>query len=699
MVLAIDEGAPGVEAPAGPRPLRFAEPPRWLVVVVMSIATVAVAGTFASGWFTGISWDEPIHVERLRNWFDHGWYLPDDYMAGSEPSESANGEFVYAPVTALLGHAVAVVAGSETWGKPEETVAAYQHRHVMLGLLGVVGLMAAGGTVRLLTNSRRWGLVGASVLASIPLWAGHASFNIKDVGVAVGYGIFTFGLMLVTRVENVRQRRQVVTVLAVLTSGLVLALGTRPGVVAALGVSGAIALGYDAWLSARSRTAHWRSWWVRAGCISASAALAAVVLWLLYPKVLGNPLHYLAAIDQSSDFGWNGRILTAGQLMSMPPPWTYLPYWFSAQIPMLVTVGLAWAVCGGVLLVARRGMTPEHVPRTFRVGVLLLVVQATLLPTAAVLRGSVIYDGVRQFLFVIPALAVLATLGWALAATLLRAWRPRLVGLLWSVMVLGLLVPVGTSLLLFPYGYTWVNGATALQPVDGRWMVDYWRLSDRELTTMLPASGTESCALWAPMRQLVPCASIPQHQPYWPTRGTGDALPLPAPGEYAYVAPNRIRWTPPPECHDTRTISRRLFLQQVTIGYAALCPTPLVPMPASAVDTSDPEAAPYLLWGWELAEGAQARNAGAEPTIGFTVNGKQSEAASLVLLGSSTDGHDGVVFRVNGRNVPTKATVGGWRVRLPVVAGGDGRVVVTLFLASDAPRSLVLDSMYLSSSR
>jgi hypothetical protein len=234
---------------------------------------------------------------------------------------------------------------------------------------------------------------------------------------------------------------------------------------------------------------------------------------------------------------------------------------------------MAGLVCLVVVpvVVRMRGLPRHPAGTVWVVGLAVLVAQGVVPPAAAALKGSVIYDGVRQFLFAVPALAALATLGIAVAAHAL-ATRRRLMTAVWVAVLVGLLVPVASSLRLFPYTYTWFNAPTAVQPVDGRWMVDYWRLSGRELTALLPSSGLESCALWAPDRGLIPCASLPQHEPFWTTRGSAGALPVPAVGEYAYIAPNRLRWEPPADCRETRTITRPLFGQEVTIGYAALCP-------------------------------------------------------------------------------------------------------------------------------
>ena len=73
-------------------------PPRVLVAVagvVLAVTTVlAVLGAVR----TGVTTDEPIHVMRLRNFFDTGWYALDWDYTGAGPGGDGTNTYVYAPV-------------------------------------------------------------------------------------------------------------------------------------------------------------------------------------------------------------------------------------------------------------------------------------------------------------------------------------------------------------------------------------------------------------------------------------------------------------------------------------------------------------------------------------------------------------------------------------------------------------------------
>ena len=72
-------------------------------------------------------------------------------------------------------------------------------------------------------------MVAVAGLASIPVWSGHAMMNIKDIPVAAGYALVTWGLVRVLVVGRERWSRLAATSV-LLVAGTVLAVGTRPGI-------------------------------------------------------------------------------------------------------------------------------------------------------------------------------------------------------------------------------------------------------------------------------------------------------------------------------------------------------------------------------------------------------------------------------------------------------------------------------------
>jgi hypothetical protein len=142
----------------------------------------------------------------------------------------------------------------------------------------------------------------------------------------------------------------------------------------------------------------------------------------------------------------------------------------------------------------------------------------------------------------------------------------------WTVAVVGLLAPLASQLLLFPYNYTYYNAAAAIRPIDGTWPTDYWRASGRELMQRLPVTGPESCAYEQSRKgELHACSQEPMFAPYVGERGTSAVAGELAPGQYWLVRENQGRTEVPAGCTLHDEITRRLFWQTITIGQIMKC--------------------------------------------------------------------------------------------------------------------------------
>ena len=187
-----------------------------------------------------------------------------------------------------------------------------------------------------------------------------------------------------------------------------------------------------------------------------------------------------------------------------------------------------------------------------------IVLQVFLLPALAILAHSTMYNAARQFLFVVPAVAVLAALG--VRATIQRlggeGQRPAIARIaVWVLVAIGLIAPTVDQIRLYPYSYVYFNEIATLQPINNRWATDYWRASSQELTTLIPADGPVSCRYVTTKQPPSPCGEEATFVPFWSSRGSA-ALPgnLGA-GEYWFVRENGGDLTMPAGCilHDELT--------------------------------------------------------------------------------------------------------------------------------------------------
>lgn len=579
--------------PAPPRPLV------WLSLAVL-IATVVMA--FAGAWRTGIGWDETYHVERMENYLDHGWYALDRDFAVDGPAGPNKKTFVYAPVTSIVLHGWSVLLGAESPGEIADSYDAYRVRHLGVVLIGLVGLAAAAAISRRLLG-RGWGLVTAALLGALPLWTGMIMVNIKDVPVATGCTVLTLGLVLLAGARRSDRLRSRVARIAVLALGGTLAVGTRPGmwtlVVACVTAYVVLTL-----LARRRLPAGDPDRPSLTGFAETALGLLVTggLLLAAYPNAFGSPVRALRrSAEGSADFA-----------IGLDSSRSYLFERVALTIPVLMTclwiIGFVVAV--GWLVRSVLGSLPPQRGTT----VALVGVQAFTLPVLAILLDSVLYNGLRQMLFVTPACAVLATIGLAWAVTRLRerapdrAPSPRVRTRILAVVAAGaLVVPVVDQALLFPFNYAYANLPADLGRTDSR--TDYWRTSVNELAEQIPNDGQVGCSPF-----FLRDGSVTRYTSHGtidcrigstgPLAATWREERLPTP----YTLPNTDFYVvleggdpTPPGCERVGAVTRWRHGRTIVMSLVARCslPAPVLPPGGAKLDDPTPRTWRFAVRGWE----------------------------------------------------------------------------------------------------
>ena len=548
----------------------------WPVLVLLGgLALVSLIVMFVGATKVGVTWDERIHAVMLTTYFETGWYASPDWLVNGAPGARLGDwpYYVYAPIAELLTHGMTVLTGTEPWQGFADTKGAYAARHIATALVAVLGLVATGLITRIITRSWKWALVAVALLASIPMWMGHGMFNVKDLPVGSGYTLATLGFVALFRTSYATSWRLRALAYFGIISGALLAVGTRPAAGLPIALTGALMVIVACLFLVVRRTSP--TAFPRLGRRILDTSIALVLSYLalvvIYPKGFINPYtlaHETLAI--SGRFPVNDAVLTAGTWLQQPPPWFYLPVWFGAQLPLLVIALCLLFLVFWIIQVFTRGKLEESllpIP---------VALQATLLPLLAILMHSTMYNAVRQFLFVVPATAVLAALGIRALVTWLRGgggWRTPTRIVVWVVVVLGVLAPVIDQVRLFPYGYVYLNEVATLQPVNGRWATDYWRASTQELVRIIPAEGRESCKSVDSLALLRPCGDESPFEPFWTERGIAAKPGALGAGEYWFVRENGGDLSLPPNCEVHDQLVRPLHGQELIIAQVLKCRT------------------------------------------------------------------------------------------------------------------------------
>ncbi|WP_374456571.1 hypothetical protein [Nocardioides sp.] len=650
----------------------WGQPPRWFVWLCATVVVAATVVTLVGAVRIGITVDETFHVVRLGNYFDHGWYLLDDDLRAGRPGEWVTDSYVYAPVAALFLHLLNVLVGNEGWSEVSTGTGAYVVRHLGVAFLALCTVAATAAMTRLVSASWRWAVVACAVLAALPMWSGHAMFNVKDVPVAAGHTFVTLACMLLATTERSARRRRVLTVL-LLTAGVVLAVGTRPaiwpGLAAALGLLALVSL------VRRDRAAHW--WRVTDAALGTLAGLA--VLTAVYPSVFLHPLRWaLGATSESA--GYQGARF-----------WGYIPLYVMCTVPVvLLLFGLAGSYVRFRGRVARR----REGWGTRDLLMALVASQALLLPVLLMIRVPSLNGGLRHLLFAAPCVAVLIAAG--IAQVLGDAPGRRGRGLVAGIAAAGLVVPVGAQVQLFPLGYSYANPVSDAADLD--LAGDFWQASFREYADEIPDGAFVVCGAKLdddarPLRQMPnggqswldvgrDCATsgdLSVLQPFLP------AERAPAGPEVAsdFVALVVYDDPSPQGCREISRVTRHRLVTEVVASRALLCPLVLPDYDGPFAVDGEGHGAMYLLGGWSGDSGAEDITVVDRASLGFHLD--EWPAGGVIRVEGSAQG--GLDFLVNNVPAESEPSGDGWLVRpaevLPEV-GEPGNVVLTL-VAADRP--------------
>jgi hypothetical protein len=205
------------------------------------------------------------------------------------------------------------------------------------------------------------------------------------------------------------------------------------------------------------------------GILPAYFITAALICFLTWPFLWSAPLpRFLQSIDVASAYPWQGNVLFEGQLLTARDlPMRYLPKMISIQFTEAAII----LIMAGLILATWK-LFKDRLAVPFA-----LLTVWFLIPFAAIiLNRSVVYDGFRQILFLIPALFLCT--GFAFEWIFARIENSAL-----RVLTLVLICASGlySIVTLHPYQYIYYNSLVGgVQGAYQNYELDYWATSYRE---------------------------------------------------------------------------------------------------------------------------------------------------------------------------------------------------------------------------
>ncbi|HUI44716.1 MAG TPA: hypothetical protein VL122_01830 [Nitrospirota bacterium] len=427
---------------------------RLIAIIVFTIICLVMLLTFKD---YGTTWDEEVQFvygEHIISWFRTMFQ-----------DRSALGYFdlVY------YGGLFDVIAN---FGVRILPFGIYESRHLVTVGFAILGLYATWRIGRLVDGPVT-GVVATLFLILTPVFYGHAFNNPKDIPFASLSALTLYYILLSSRA------------LPALPIKLAVKTGFALGATLGVRVGGAFLIGYLLlfWTSRLLLKPPLEStrYWLRTAL--SRVAIVMLVAWptmlLCWPWAQEAPLtRPFEAFAAATHFRWEGEMLFRGKMISsLSVPWDYLPTWFLITLPEAYFVVFA---VGVFLLVRmlRRKDTPSR-SGIFDASALTFTVAFPLV--AVVVLKSVLYDAQRQFLFVLPPLAVLSA--WCFVMFLRNRGIHHLIRLL-AVSLVGasFFFTIIDMVQLHPYQTIYFNRlfGGGLEKASTQYETDYWGASYKE---------------------------------------------------------------------------------------------------------------------------------------------------------------------------------------------------------------------------
>jgi 4-amino-4-deoxy-L-arabinose transferase-like glycosyltransferase len=358
----------------------------------------------------------------------------------------------------------------------------FETRRLTGAAVGLIGLFATWRLGRRLGGPLA-GLCALALLATCPLYYGHMFMNAKDAPFAAAMAVLL--LSMVRALDEYPRAGPRSMVLVGVAIGL--AFGSRILAVLAGGYAAAalllILVEEIQRLGIRTASARFGQFVVT---LLPALPVAFLRMGLLWPWSILAPLNPLRAalyFDKFFEKPW--KELYEGALVSVPDmPATYLPHLFVLNLPeLMLAVGFAGGI-GAIFTSLNRG-----IPLTRRAGLLIVALAAALPVAIAMVTRPALYNGLRHFIFVVPAFAVLAGLAAGVLIERAHAYGRVALGAAAAVFIAGITFPAISMARLHPYEYTYFNAfAGGVRGAANNYMLDYWGLAFKQASDRLRAT-------------------------------------------------------------------------------------------------------------------------------------------------------------------------------------------------------------------
>ena len=345
---------------------------------------------------------------------------------------------------------------------------AYDLRHIMCALIGICGIGAAAATARLIAGSRA-GFFSGVALALCGAWYGGMFNHTKDIPLAAAMAGAMYFLVRLAR-DLPAPRTLHVLAFGLLTGA---ALGIRVLALLLVIYAGVAILLHVTRLTAEPARAR-AAFVLHSGlALLPALSIAYLIMIAAWPWSALAPLNPIRGLLDFSEFQYHIRTVLAGQVYEMASvPRLYVPIYILIRVPLLTLIAASIAL---VCLVLPARLVPGGPdPARRRETALIAFTVAFPLACQVICHGPA-FTGMRHFLFVIPAIAILAGIGLDVVILALERRRRIFAGGALAFVAAWYGWNLTRLVELHPYEYLYYNQSVGgLQGASGRYVTDYW---------------------------------------------------------------------------------------------------------------------------------------------------------------------------------------------------------------------------------
>ena len=197
------------------------------------------------------------------------------------------------------------------------------------------------------------------------------------------------------------------------------------------------------------------------------------VLFIVWPSLWSNPSLIFGAIGQFLNHAWHGRVLYLGQIyVSTELPWHYSLVFLVFTNSIVILVLFIFGVWHIFKKIKSKDSILEYSLLAFWTGIPVIIASFPNAPR---------YDGMRHLLLVVPAIMIVASLGFNyLFDKFVKCFKPKTYSPILSIILIWLIIEFA---IIYPFGDSYFNELVRLfgsPSLEKKLEIEYWGASYRQ---------------------------------------------------------------------------------------------------------------------------------------------------------------------------------------------------------------------------